>query len=214
MTDQRYKETANYLAERVLFDITDDELQAIITAPERVFEPEPEILRSNEKVEQPTPAPTIEPEPSPEQLKQAKLLALMQQNQERERQAKLEQQQAQLERQARLARRQAELEALKNKQSEPPLAPEPSVDGLRSDRVIEQPEPEPTQATPEPSVERLEMVSIDRLRYETRKGLEQIKAHIEAMPSGERQNKAIVEFNKVVSEQLQQQQSKSRSPER
>ena len=85
--------------------------------------------------------------------------------------------------------------------------PEPSVDsGLRSDRVIEQPEPQPT---PEPPPERLEMVSIDpRLRYETRKGLEQIKAHIEAMPSGERQNKAISEFNKVVVEQLEQQQSK------
>ena len=148
------------------------------------------------------------------QLKQAKLLALMQQNQERERQAKLEQQQAQLERQARLARRQAELEALKNKQSEPPLAPEPSVDGLRSDRVIEQPEPEPTQATPEPSIERLKMVSIDRLRYETRKGLEQIKAHIEAMPDLERQNKAIVDFNRVVSEQLEKQTQQNKGMDR
>ena len=152
MTDQRYREIANYLAEREqIIDINDDELQTIITAPE--------IVRSDESKPQLTPTP----EPSPEQLKQAKLLALMQQNQESERQAKLEQQQAQLERQARLARRQAELEALKNKQSEPPLAPEPSVDGLRSDRVIEQPEPEPTQATPEPSIERLKMVSIDRL---------------------------------------------------
>lgn len=89
--------------------------------------------------------------------------------------------------------------------------PEPSVDsGLRSDRVIEQPEPQPTQ---EPQVERLEMVSIDpRLNYETRKGLEQIKAHIEAMPNIQRQNLAISEFNKVVGEQLEQQQS--RSPER
>ena len=89
----------------------------------------------------------------------------------------------------------------------------PSVDSglIRSDRVIEQPEP---PIAPEPTIERLEMVSIDRLRYETRKGLEQIKQQIEAMPDLERQNKAIVEFNKVVSEQLQQQQSKSRSPER
>ena len=89
--------------------------------------------------------------------------------------------------------------------------PEPSIERLvRSDRVIEQPEPPP----PPQSVERLQMVSIDpRLRYETRKGLEQIKAHIEAMPEGERQNLAINEFNQVVSEQLEQ-QSKSRSPER
>ena len=72
------------------------------------------------------------------------------------------------------------------------------------------PEPPP----PPQSVERLQMVSIDpRLNYETRKGLEQLKAHIEAMPSGERQNLAINEFNQVVSEQLEQ-QSKSRSPER
>ena len=84
--------------------------------------------------------------------------------------------------------------------------PEPSVERLvRSDRVIEQPEPEP----PPTVAERLEMVSIDpRLRYETRKGLEQLKAHIEAMPDLERQNKAISEFNRVVSEQLEQQQSK------
>ena len=90
----------------------------------------------------------------------------------------------------------------------------PSVDSglIRSDRVIEQPEPEPTQ---EPPPERLEMVSIDpRLRYETRKGLEQLKAHIEAMPDLERQNKAISEFNKVVVEQLEQQQSQKQSPER
>lgn len=88
----------------------------------------------------------------------------------------------------------------------------PSVDSglIRSDRVFEQPEPQPTQ---EPQVERLEMVSIDpRLNYETRKGLEQIKAHIEAMPNIQRQNLAISEFNKVVGEQLEQQQS--RSPER
>ena len=80
----------------------------------------------------------------------------------------------------------------------------PSVDsGLRSDRVIEQPEPPP------PSIERLEMVSIDpRLNYETRKGLEQIKQQIEAMPNIQRQNKAIVDFNRVVNEQLEQQQSK------
>lgn len=207
MTDQRYREIANYLAEREqIIDINDDELQTIITAPE--------IVRSDESKPQLTPTPTPEPEPSPQQLKQAKLLALMQQNQERERQAKLEQQQAQLERQARLARRQAELEALKNKQSEPPLAPEPSVDGLRSDRVIEQPEPEPTQATPEPSIERLKMVSIDRLRYETRKGLEQIKAHIEAMPDLERQNKAIVDFNRVVSEQLEKQTQQNKGMDR
>lgn len=70
------------------------------------------------------------------------------------------------------------------------------------------PEREPQPQTP-PQVERLEMVSIDpRLRYETRKGLEQIKAHIEAMPQGERQNKAIIEFNRVVSEQLEKKQSK------
>lgn len=97
--------------------------------------------------------------------------------------------------------------------------PEPSVDsGLRSDRVIEQPEPSPTPPlTPEPQptvVERLQMVSIDRLRYETRKGLEQIKAHIEAMPDVEKQNLAISEFNRVATEQLEQQQSQSRSPER
>lgn len=91
--------------------------------------------------------------------------------------------------------------------------PEPSVDSLvRSDRVIEQPEP---PLAPEPSIERLELVSIDpRLRYDTRKGLEQIKAHIEAMPSGERQNLAISEFNKVVVEQLEQQQSKSKGVDR
>ena len=91
--------------------------------------------------------------------------------------------------------------------------PEPSVDSLvRSDRVIEQPEP---PLAPEPSIERLELVSIDpRLRYDTRKGLEQIKAHIEAMPSGERQNLAISEFNKVVVEQLEQQQSQSKGMDR
>ena len=87
----------------------------------------------------------------------------------------------------------------------------PSVDsGLRSDRVIERPEP-----TQESSIERLQMVSIDpRLNYETRKGLEQLKAHIEAMPDLERQNKAISEFNKVVVEQLEQQQSKSKGVDR
>lgn len=91
--------------------------------------------------------------------------------------------------------------------------PEPSIDsGLRSDRVIEQ--PEPTQATPEPSIERLKMVSIDRLRYETRKGLEQIKAHIEAMPDLERQNKAIVDFNRVVSEQLEKQTQQNKGMDR
>ena len=91
--------------------------------------------------------------------------------------------------------------------------PEPSVDSLvRSDRVIEQPEP---PLAPEPSIERLEMVSIDpRLNYETRKGLEQLKAHIEAMPDLERQNKAISEFNKVVVEQLEQQQSQSKGMDR
>lgn len=90
--------------------------------------------------------------------------------------------------------------------------PEPIVDSglVRSDRVIEQPEPEPTQ---EPQVERLEMVSIDRLRYETRKSLEQIKTHIEAMPDLDRQNLAIAEFNQVVSEQLEQ-QSKSKGMDR
>lgn len=89
--------------------------------------------------------------------------------------------------------------------------PEPSVDSglVRSAWVNEQPEPEP----PPTVAERLEMVSIDRLNYETRKGLEQIKAHIEAMPDLDRQNLAIAEFNQVVSEQLEQ-QSKSRSPER
>lgn len=87
----------------------------------------------------------------------------------------------------------------------------PSVDsGLRSDRVIERPEP-----TQESSIERLQMVSIDpRLNYETRKGLEQLKAHIEAMPDLERQNKAISEFNKVVVEQLEQQQSQSKGMDR
>lgn len=102
---------------------------------------------------------------------------------------------------ARLERQQA-----KATQNRPEPPPERLV---RSDRVIEQPEPPP----PPQSVERLQMVSIDRLRYETRKSLEQIKAHIEAMPDVEKQNKAISEFNRVVSEQLEQ-QSKSRSPER
>ena len=90
----------------------------------------------------------------------------------------------------------------------------PSVDSglVRSDRVIEQPEPEPTQ---EPSIERLEMVGIDpRLNYETRKGLEQIKQQIEAMPNIQRQNLAISEFNKVVGEQLEQQQSQSKGMDR
>lgn len=109
--------------------------------------------------------------------------------------------------------RQRELERQQAKATQ--THPEPSVERLvRSDRVIEQPEPtiEPQSQTPP---ERLEMVSIDpRLRYETRKGLEQIKAHIEAMPSGERQNLAISEFNKVVVEQLEQQQSQKQSPER
>ena len=102
-----------------------------------------------------------------------------------------------------------ELERQQAKATQNRTEPSPIVDSglVRSDRVIEQPEP------PQ-SVERLQMVSIDpRLRYETRKGLEQIKAHIEAMPEGERQNLAINEFNQVVSEQLEQ-QSKSRSPER
>ena len=91
--------------------------------------------------------------------------------------------------------------------------PEPSIDSglIRSDRVIEQPEPPP----PPQSVERLQMVSIDpRLNYETRKGLEQIKQKIEAMPEGERQNKAISEFNRVATEQLEQQQSQSKGMDR
>ena len=100
---------------------------------------------------------------------------------------------------------------------EPPITPEPVIEIVRSDRVIEQPEPRP-EPTIEPQSqtppERLEMVSIDpRLNYETRKGLEQIKAHIEAMPNIQRQNLAINEFNQVVSEQLEQ-QSRSQSPER
>lgn len=143
-------------------------------------------------------APQLTPTPTPEQAKQAKLIAMMQQNQERERQAKLEQQQAQLERQARLERQQAQLEAIKNKQPEQTPTPEPSP-------IVE----------PPPSIERLQMVSIDpRLRYDTRKGLEQIKERIEAMPEGERQNKAISEFNKVVGEQLEQQQSQSKGMDR
>lgn len=106
--------------------------------------------------------------------------------------------------------RQRELERQQAKATQ--NRPEPIVDsGLRSDRVIERLEPEPTQ---EPSIERLEMVSIDRLRYETRKGLEQIKQQIEAMPNIERQNKAIIEFNRVVSEQLEQQQSQSKGMDR
>lgn len=106
--------------------------------------------------------------------------------------------------------RQRELERQQAKATQ--NRPEPSVDSLvRSDRVIEQPEP---PLAPEPQPERLEMVSIDRLRYETRKGLEQIKAHIEAMPDVEKQNLAISEFNRVVVEQLEQQQSQSQSPER
>lgn len=129
-------------------------------------------------------APQLTPTPTPEQAKQAKLIAMMQQNQERERQAKLEQQQAQL-------------EAIKNKQPEQTPTPEPSP-------IVEP----PLAPEPPPSIERLQMVSIDRLRYDTKKALEQIKERIEAMPSGERQNKAIVEFNRVVVEQLEQQQSK------
>lgn len=83
----------------------------------------------------------------PEQLKQAKLLALMQQNQESERQAKLEQQQAQREREARQARRQAQLEALKNKHPEP--SPERLLVNERSDKEVAQatPEPPPPQST-------------------------------------------------------------------
>lgn len=106
--------------------------------------------------------------------------------------------------------RQRELERQQAKATQ--NRPEPSVERLvRSDRVIEQPEPQPQ--TP-PQVERLEMVSIDpRLRYETRKSLEQLKAHIEAMPDLERQNKAISEFNRVVSEQLEQ-QSQSKGMDR
>ena len=90
----------------------------------------------------------------------------------------------------------------------------PSVDSglIRSDRVFEQPEPQPQ--TPPTVAERLEMVSIDRLRYETRKGLEQIKAHIEAMPDLERQNKAIVDFNRVVSEQLEKQTQQNKGMDR
>ena len=104
--------------------------------------------------------------------------------------------------------RQRELERQQAKATQ--NRPEPSIDsGLRSDRVIEQPEP-----TQEPSIERLEMVSIDRLRYETRKGLEQLKAHIEAMPDLERQNKAIVEFNRVVSEQLEKQTQQNKGMDR
>ena len=110
--------------------------------------------------------------------------------------------------------RQRELERQQAKATQTyPEPSSPSVDSglIRSDRVFEQPEPQPQ--TPPTVAERLEMVSIDRLKYETRKGLEQIKAHIEAMPSGERQNKAIVEFNKVVGEQLEQQQSRKQSQE-
>ena len=169
--------------------------QAVSTAPE----PQQSIVRSDKGN-----APQLTP--TPEQAKQAKLIALMQQNQESERQAKLEQQQAQLERQARLERQQAQLEAIKNKQPEPEQSP-----------IVEPQhnlEPTPTPPPPPTVAERLEMVSIDpRLNYETRKGLEQIKAHIEAMPNIQRQNLAINEFNQVVSEQLEQ-QSKSRSPER
>lgn len=104
--------------------------------------------------------------------------------------------------------RQRELERQQAKATQNRPEPSPSVDSglVRSDRVIEQ--PEPTIEPPPPQVERLQMVSIDRLRYETRKSLEQLKAHIEAMPQDERQNKAIVEFNRVVVEQLEQQQSK------
>lgn len=109
-----------------------------------------------------------------------------------------------------------ELERQQAKATQNRTEPSPIVDSglVRSDRVIEQPEPEPTQATPEPSIERLKMVSIDRLRYETRKGLEQIKAHIEAMPDLERQNKAIVDFNRVVSEQLEKQTQQNKGMDR
>ena len=106
--------------------------------------------------------------------------------------------------------RQRELERQQAKATQ--NRPEPSIDSglIRSDRVIERPEP-----TQESSIERLQMVSIDpRLNYETRKGLEQLKAHIEAMPDLERQNKAISEFNKVVVEQLEQQQSQSKGMDR
>ena len=106
--------------------------------------------------------------------------------------------------------RQRELERQQAKATQ--TYPEPPPERLiRSDKVIQQPEPQPQ--TP-PQVERLEMVSIDRLNYETRKGLEQLKAHIEAMPNIQRQNKAIIEFNRVATEQLEQQQSQKQSPER
>ena len=194
----------------VFFSRAIDRVKQLASAIKEKFtakaEPEPvaEIVRSDESKPQLTPTP----EPSPEQLKQAKLLALMQQNQESERQAKLEQQQAQLERQARLERQQAQLEAIKNKQPEPEQSP-----------IVEpqhnlEPSPTPPLA-PEPTIERLEMVSIDpRLKYETRKSLEQLKAHIEAMPNIQRQNLAISEFNKVVGEQLEQQQSQSKGMDR
>ena len=106
--------------------------------------------------------------------------------------------------------RQRELERQQTKATQ--NRPEPPPERLiRSDKVIQQPEPQPQ--TP-PQVERLEMVSIDRLNYETRKGLEQIKQQIEAMPNIQRQNKAIIEFNRVATEQLEQQQSQKQSPER
>lgn len=114
--------------------------QLIINSIDNIIA-EREQLEQATQTAEPNPAPTIEPEPSTEQAKQAKLLALMQQNQERERQAKLEQQQAQLERQARLARRQAELEAIKNKHPEP--SPERLLVNERSDKEVAQATPEP-----------------------------------------------------------------------
>ena len=130
----------------VFFSRAIDRVKQLASAIKEKFtakatEPEPvaEILRSDEEVAQ------LTPDLSPKQAKQAKLLALMQQNQESERQAKLEQQQAQREREERQARRQAQLEALKNKQPEPPLERE-QLEQPQT-RITETPEPSPPMVT-------------------------------------------------------------------
>ena len=162
--------------------------QAVSTAPE----PQQSIVRSDKgNAPQLTPTPTPEPRPEPQAQPsdRAKLKAKLEEMQN----ARL---QETIERNRELER---ELERLNQREQHPEQSAER----------------EPQPQTPPTVAERLEMVSIDpRLNYETRKGLEQLKAHIEAMPSGERQNKAIVEFNKVVVEQLEQQQSQSKGMDR
>lgn len=166
--------------------------QAVSTAPQPRPEPQQSIVRSDKgNAPQLTPTPTPEPRPEPQAQPsdRAKLKAKLEEMQN----ARL---QETIERNRELER---ELERLNQREQHPEQSAER----------------EPQPQTPPTVAERLEMVSIDpRLNYETRKGLEQLKAHIEAMPSGERQNLAIIEFNKVVGEQLEQQQSQSKGMDR